>query len=225
MPKTLSNAQHDFVYETIAKAEGEECIVCHFDHFIPRKTERRKYKSPRGYKLEIDHADGDRTNWDWSNLHLVCKKHNCALRGMMISKHVTLMRGYSMTLKREREREGHPTYKSVLKELINYEKAGPELRLNRTYEQAWLNCLRSLLTATGFIDRKEAVSSCAAHVDCSIQTSTNYLIKHTSSLGAFEEKQDGNGSRIIVYRAVPVIKPPPWAPRGVLSKAKDARGG
>ncbi|MFC1977907.1 hypothetical protein ACFLWS_06570 [Chloroflexota bacterium] len=103
MPKLQTNAQHDFRYETIALAEGEECIVCHLEHFVPRSSSNR---SRRDYKkLEIDHADSNRTNWAWSNLHLVCHKHNCWLRNLPMVKHISLLRSYSDQLERERERE------------------------------------------------------------------------------------------------------------------------
>ena len=215
MPTKLSNAQHDAIYQTIAKAEGEECIVCHMDHFIPRKTERRNYKSPRGFKLEIDHADGDRTNWAWSNLHLVCKKHNCALRGMTMSKHITLLRGYSIRLERERDRENLPTYKSVLKEGLSYDNASLELKLNKTYEAAWGRYAHKSLRDSGTVLKKNMISGGAMAANCSIQTSTNYLTKYTAPNGPFEEKQDEDGNRIIAYRAVPTLYVSPSTPAGI----------
>ena len=200
MPKTQTNAQHDFRYETIARAEGEECIVCHFEHFVARKKSRRAYKSLRGYRFEIDHADNNRLNWSWDNLHLACKKHNCALRGMKGAEHIKLMRGYSNQLEREREREGLPTWKSVLKDMIDYEGASTENQLNKIYYKRWLAFAHQYLTENdGSMQKKIFVSQCAKKVGCSLQTSTNYTIVNTSPLGPFKETVNDEGDKSIVY--------------------------
>jgi len=96
MPKYQTNAQRHYRYEKIAKAEGEQCIVCW--------AEKRIRRGPPAVKLEIDHADRNKQNWSWDNLHLVCHRCNCRLREMSAKAQVTILKTYSDQWERERER-------------------------------------------------------------------------------------------------------------------------
>ena len=97
MAKYQTNNQRQYRYQMIAKAEGEQCICCW--------AEGKVRRSPPTVKLEIDHADGDRSNWSWSNLHLVCHQHNCKLRELPANKHISLLITYSDQVERERKGE------------------------------------------------------------------------------------------------------------------------
>lgn len=212
MPKSMTNAEHDFRYETIVQAEGEECIVCHMEHIVPRKQLRRVYKSPRGFRFEIDHADNDRTNWDWENIHLVCKKHNCTLRGMTTSAHLTLMQAYRVQLEREREREGLTTWKSITKDMISFDGAPTVVQLNRRYRPIWIRYVIGLLTAEHSFDRTRLIVNAANKAGCSKQTSENYLAVEAADDGLLKITLNRDGEKIVVLRHLPAQLPPPPPP-------------
>lgn len=209
MPKLQTNAQRRYRYDMIARAEGEQCLMCHIEKFVRR--------SRLTGKLEIDHADSDQTNWSWSNLHLVCHKHNCILRNLSPRQHLTLMRGYSDQLERERERENLPTWKTVLKDQVPYETGSPEMQANRNFEKRWLRYAHQSLLDNGSVKKKELISGGSAFSNCSIQTSTNYLTKYTSPISVFQETMDSDGDKIIVYRELKLRLPSP-SPRAVRSR-------
>jgi len=192
MPKYQTNAQRHYRYERIAKAEGEQCIVC----WIEKKVRR----GPPSVKLEIDHADGNKENWSWDNLHLVCHRDNCRLREMTVKAKVTMLRTYSDQLERERERENLPTWKTLDKEDSDYRSGPPEMKANSRYEPKWLNFIHGQLKADGSILREDAISGGAHYSGCAVQTSRNYLTKHTSPWSCFKEKVDSSGNKVIVYR-------------------------
>jgi len=198
MPKTQTNTQRKSKYEMIARAEGEQCIVCHIEHFVRRSR-------PAG-KLEIDHADNNETNWNWSNLHLVCHKHNCVLREMSPRRHISLLREYSSQVEKERERENLPTRKTLLKDMIPYQDGSPEMKANRTYEKVWLTeAHRTVREGNGSAFKKDVISNGAARSGCSIQVSQyNYLVKYTAPISVFRETEDEDGNKIIVYRELKV---------------------
>lgn len=191
MPKLQTNAQRRGRYEMIARVEGEQCLACYI--------EKGKRRGPPAAELQIDHADNNERNWDWHNLHLLCRSHNCKFRGR---DHSALFQSYSDQLERERERDNLPTRKTVMKDEIAYEDGSPEMRANRRFEVLWLRYVHKVVKEEGSALRKEIISGGAAASNCSIQTSTKYLIKYTSPISPFMEKPDGDGDTVIVYRPI-----------------------
>ncbi|MBI4187925.1 MAG: hypothetical protein HY529_01835 [Chloroflexi bacterium] len=194
MPKLQTNPQRRHRYEMIARAEGDQCIVCYVEKGVRR--------GPPAVRLEIDHADNNQANWSWGNLHLVCHQHNCVLRQLPPDEHISLLQSHSDQLERERERNNLPTWKTLLKERVPYEAGSPEMQANRSFEPRWVKYAHQCLQENGSAKKKEIISGGAAYAHCSIQTSTNYLTKYTSPISPFMETVDDDGDKIIVYREI-----------------------
>lgn len=192
MPKYQTTAQRKKRYDTISRAEGDMCIVCWI--------ERRVKRSPPRYKLEIDHADGDHTNWSWENLHLVCHSCNCRLREIQVKTRVTMLREYSDQVKRERERSNLTTWDTVIREQLHYESGSPEMKANQVFIKRWLTRVHEILSEEGSEKKKDLITRAAHFANCSKQTSTNYLEVYSSIDGPFMETTDDNGNLVIKYR-------------------------
>jgi len=198
MGKIQTNAQHKFRYETIAKAEGEQCIVCWI--------EKHRHVKPPKRKLVIEHADNDQTNWAWTNLHLVCYSHNKKMERLSRARKIATLRAYGDQLERERERENLPTWNTVLSGMVPVETGCTVVQLRRMYERKWLDYAHQLLAERITVGRKEFIASAAKKAGCSKQTSTNYYEVHTSAEGTFQEALDGDGNPSIMFRALPVLR-------------------
>jgi len=192
MPKYQNSAQRRYRYERIAKAEGDQCLFCRIELGIR--------KGPPQAKLIIEHADNDRGNWAWDNLHLACYSHNKKLESLKASDKLKLCRQYSAQLERERERENLPTWKTIAKEESNYRSGPPEMKANSRYEPRWLSFIHDQLRHDGSILKEDAISGGAHFSGCAVQTSRNYLTKYTSPWSCFKETTDSSGNRIIIYR-------------------------
>lgn len=192
MPKIWTKAEYEFVRDKIVKAEGNQCIVCKIKDGIRRGPPRKR--------LIIEHADNDRANRSWSNLHLVCYSHNKKLEKLSVKAKKTLLRSYGDQLERERERENLSTWKTVLKDDLPYENGSPEMQANRKFETKWLRYVHGELKEKGSALKREIITGAAAFANSSIQTSTNYLAKYTSPISVFRESFDDDGNKIIIYR-------------------------
>jgi len=192
MPHYQTQPQRKYRYETIAKAEGEQCLMCYI--------EKKKRRGPPQVKLIIEHSDNIPSNWSWRNLHLACYSHNKKLEKLNVQEKIKLLQGYSDQLERERERENLPTWKTVLKDELPYETGSPEMQANKNFEPRWLRYVHDVMQKYGTQGKKEIISGGAAYAHCSIQTSTNYLTKYTSPISPFIETLDDDGNKIITYR-------------------------
>jgi len=197
MPKLQTNRQRKIRYDTIARAEGERCIVCWMEDRIRRGPPRKK--------LIVEHADNDQSNWAWSNIHLVCYSHNKKMEQLTIEAKKTLLRGYSDHLERERERAGLPTWATVLKDTIPYESGSPEMQAHKRYFPLWKKYVRMKLTEYGSYEKRALVRAAGKFAGCSLQTSRNYMELNTSEEeGPFKEGFDDDGSTIITFLDPPV---------------------
>ena len=119
MPKYQTKPQRSWRYEKVAKAEGEQCLAC--------KIEKGIRRGPPGARLVVEHADNNPRNWAWSNLHLSCYSHNKRFEELEVHEKISLLRSYGDQLEKEREREGLPTWRTVLKDELPYEGGSPEM--------------------------------------------------------------------------------------------------
>lgn len=192
MPHYQTKSERKYRYDMIAKAEGDQCLLCYI--------ENRMRRGPPQVKLIIEHSDNILHNWSWGNLHLACYSHNKKLEKLNVQEKIKLLEAYSDQLERERERENLPTWKTVLKDELPYDTGSPEMQANKKFEPRWLRYVHSVMSQYGSQGRKEIISAAAAYCNCSIQTSSNYYIKHTSAISPFMETLDEDGSKIIKYR-------------------------
>ena len=192
MSNRIGNSQRARMYPYVVRIHGNYCIAC----FIKDKVKR----GPPGVKLELDHANGDYTDWSPGNIFPVCKNHNLEFRGMKPARHKKLLQRYSIQNERERERENLSTGKTLIKEEADYKSGPPEMKANSSYEPKWLTFMHTQISADGNIMKDDAISGGAHASGCAVQTSRNYLIKYTSPWSCFQETIDSSGSRIIKYR-------------------------
>ncbi len=192
MANRIRNQQRDRMYPYVVKIHGNYCIACFLEEGVKR--------GPPGTKLELDHANGDVTDWSPGNIYPVCKDHNLKFRGMRPGAHNKLLKDYSIRNERERERENLSTSKTVVKENADYQSGPPEMKANSSYEPRWLTFIHDQVGADGSITKDDAISGGAHASGCAVQTSRNYLIKYTSPWSPFQETIDGSGNKIIVYR-------------------------
>jgi len=186
MANRFSVRQHEIAYRFIAARDGEYCLACK--------------KKPPAVKLEIDHADNNPGNWDPENLHLLCKKHNLEMRGKPVAEHKRLIRTYSANnvCVRVRERGAEGTH--MVRDLVDFRNASPEMKANSYYERQYREWILSIILEQGLITKVEAINSGAEAVGCSPVTTGRYLAKLTSSVGNLKESTDATGTVIITFR-------------------------
>jgi len=192
MPHYQTKSQRQYRYERIAKAEGEQCILCYIEKGIR--------KGPPKAKLIIEHSDNNKENWSWDNLHLACYSHNKILEKLNVQEKIKLLSSYSDQLERDRERENLPTWKTIAKEEIPYEYGPPEMRAHKVFLKRWLARVHQILSEEGSEKKKELIARSAHYAKCSKQTSSNYLEVYTSIDSPFMETNDGEGNVIITFR-------------------------
>ena len=197
MPKIQTVYQRRYRYDVIAKAEGDECIVCHM---------AGRHRSPPHYRLIIEHTDNNQINWAWTNLHLVCYSCNQTMANNLKSGKwslrykISLLQAYSDQLERDRERDNYPTWQTVLVEDLGANSNTPEIRLHRFFLPRWRKYVHQLLTSQGSMTRKELILNAAKKVGCSKLTSTNYFEVEAASLeGILKEVPDDDGNMVVVF--------------------------
>jgi len=107
MSKRFTSARHEYIDDLITRAEGDFCLVCYFERGIRRRDIHRKDGTIRK-RIILEHADNDPSNNALGvdgNVHHVCRSCNKKLESLKIRDKVKKIRGYSVLLERERERE------------------------------------------------------------------------------------------------------------------------
>jgi hypothetical protein len=202
MPKYQTKEQRHYRYEMLAKAEGDECLIC--------RIEKGIRVGPPARKLIIEHSNNDITDWSWNNLHLSCYSHNKLLEKLSVPAKLALLEQYSDQRERQRQREGLPTRSTVLKDAIDFEGASTEIQLNRLYHAKWLRYVIARIEERKSEDRKRLITAAAKKAGCSKQTSTNYMEVETADVedAILKEVIDQDGNRIIMFKKErAVIKP------------------
>lgn len=194
MPKYQTKAQRQKRYEILARSEGEECLVC--------RMEKGKRVGPPSRKLVIEHADNDKTNWDWDNIHLACYSCNKKMEQWPVRVKKQKLQAYGDQREKERERENLPTRKTVLKDEVDYSTASTEIQLNRIYHTKWMNYVHQRVEEEGAPNKNALVSAAAKVSGCSLQISKNYMTVEVSDApnSILKESYDGDGNKVIVFR-------------------------
>jgi hypothetical protein len=178
--------QHDIAYKFLAARDGEHCLKC-------------RRKPPPGRRLEIDHADNNVSNWSPENLHLLCKNCNLYLRGKSSAEHRQVIKICMEENETARAREMGREGTSMVKELVDFRNASPEMKANSYYEITFREWVLAVIREQGLITKVEAINSGAEAAGCSTVTAGRYLAKLTSSVGPLTEVKDGTGTVVIKF--------------------------
>jgi hypothetical protein len=192
MPNRFQEGQHRLVYNFIVKIDGEYCLAC----FIEKRVKR----GPPTIKLQIDHADGNSSNWSPDNLHFLCQMHNLKMRNLTSIEHKKLIDQYSAKNESMREREIFNAPTTIAKELVDYTSGSSEMQANSIFETKWLDFMHGWIRTNGSIPKEEAINSGALIAGCNPITTARYLSKYTSSLSCFKISRDSSGVKNITYR-------------------------
>ncbi len=190
MPKRFTVKQHATVYQFIVARDGEYCLICHVCHKIPLPN----------VPLEIDHADNNPDNWQPENLHLVCKNDNLDLRSFTTEEHIALISECSAFNEREKERERGTAGTSLVKDLVDYRNASPEMKANSYYEIQYRDWVLTIVRENRLITKEEALNSGSEVVGCSQLSASRYLAKLTSGVGPLKQFKDATGTMVITYK-------------------------
>ena len=109
--------------------------------------------------LQIDHADNNHHNWDPENLHLVCQKHNLALRKLTRRQHSNLIRKCSAKNERERKKTKANIPGEVVNALVDYSSGSPEMQVNSLCKQKFEDWVIELLNKHGQWPKKDVINS------------------------------------------------------------------
>jgi len=179
-----SRNTYNWAYRFLCLRDGERCIIC-------RVRQRPKTK------LEIDHIDGDITNSDPDNLCLLCKKHNCEMRGKKSAEHKRIIHGYRLQNEREREIGSAIPATQFTKEIVDYQSGSTEMQANSLFETKFREWIIGKVVAMGEFLKGDAVYSGAEEVGCSPLTTKRYVQKLTSSSGVFYETNNAFGQVVL----------------------------
>jgi hypothetical protein len=196
MPRRFPKKTYEVIYKLIANRDGEHCLVpgCR--------------KGPPQGKLEIDHADNNPRNWDPDNLHLLCKRHNLAMRELTSRQHVATMRRYSALNVCVCECEKGSGGVVEVGQVVDYRNGSIEMQANSYLEGMMIDFFLTTINDQGQADKKDLINSAAQYARGSPVTAKRYLEKLTSSFGPLTETRDGFGNIVIVFK-------PRCAPSGV----------
>lgn len=174
---------YNWAYRYLCARDGEQCMFC-------------RAKPPK-VKLEIDHIDNNPYNNDPANLCLLCKKHNCQMRGKKPSEHKRIIHSHSLQNENERDTPLASPATQFTKEVLDYHSGSVEMRANSMFETKFNNWVMSAATRSVELLKKEAVNSGAYEVGCNTQTTARYLDKLTSDSGPLYEARDTWGRVVI----------------------------
>ncbi|MFC2067742.1 HNH endonuclease [Chloroflexota bacterium] len=176
MSRHWGRNSYTWAYCYLALRDGDHCIIC-------------RARPPKA-KLEIDHIDGNTTNNNRNNLCLLCKKHNCEMRGQKPSEHKRIIHRYSLLNEREKKNSPAMPATQFTKEVLDYQSGSVEMQANSMFETHYREWIMSKVTTMNEFLKEEAINAGAELVGCSPLTTRRYLQKLTSSNGPLYETKD-----------------------------------
>ena len=169
-----SRNTYNWAYRFLCLRDGERCIIC-------------RVRPKPGTKLEIDHIDGNISNNDQDNLCLLCKKHNCEMRGKKPVEHKRIIHSYRLQNEREKESNSAIPATQFTREIVDYHSGSAEMQANTLFEPKFRGWIIDKVIAEGEVLKDDALNSGAEVVGCSVQAAKGYLKKMTSSSGILYE--------------------------------------
>lgn len=169
-------------YRYLVLRDGEQCARC---YEIPT-TQNTLFGT-----LDIDHIDGDPTNWNKDNLRLLCHRCNVILENQA---------RVPPSDKREREaREGKPGTR-VSRQVVSYKEGSTEMQANFLFELDFRKWILEKVRERGGYPKQDAIAAGAEVVGCSPTTTAKYLAKLLSSEGPLQEARDMLGDTHLVLK-------------------------
>ncbi|MFC2022900.1 HNH endonuclease [Chloroflexota bacterium] len=187
MSRNWSRKTYDWAYRYLTIRDGEHCIIC-------------RSRPPKA-RLEIDHIDGNITNNDPENLCLLCKKHNCQMRGKKPSEHKRIIHRYSLHNVRERENSPAMPATRFTKEILDYQSGSVEMQANTMFELRYREWIINQVAKLHEVLKEDGIDAGAEFVGCSPVTTRRYLQKLTSSNGPFYETKDAFGRVVLKFKS------------------------
>jgi hypothetical protein len=207
MPKRgyLSKNAYYWQYQYLAVRDGEKCAICG--------------RTPPTFKLDVEHLDTNTFNRDPSNLRLLCRVCNLAVRKMSIKDKAKLCLKDSRQMMCVCDRDGKSMRKGdsvdVYKRAIasGSVDADATVTLSILMQDALKSWLLSWLKQYGFITYHDAKYAGANEARCSVVTAERWIKTWAADNGEIEIVDDA-GQRIILLREnkAPITLPPPAAP-------------
>lgn len=202
MPRRMSTLTRSYVYAFLLLRDGPDCQRCH-----------AKPSTPTGH--DVDHSDNDATNWDPSNLQLLCRSCNVAKENARRATPTAPLHSMADSTpgdfkgEKERETRNRAVGTEVAREVVDYQMGSPEMRANDLYEAPYRAWVINQVKLKQGITVLEAVNSGAEVVGCATTTASRYLAKLTSSAGPLQETLDMLHSRVITMKPIPAPRPTP----------------
>lgn len=188
MSNRLSPTTHEMVYRFLTEKFGEMCWNCG--------------ARPCGnQKLDIDHIDDDKYNWQPANLQLACR--SCNVRKQ---RHLEQRRKYP-----EFFGEGAPLYSpsegesssptaKVRQTLGDVSRGGPVFHANALMEPTFRSHLLDRLNQENMIEWSDAIDDGAEASGCSTETARRYLNKMCSASGPLARTIATDGRTVVVRK-------------------------
>ena len=186
MSRRWSRHTYEWAYRYLSLRDGEICIICG--------------AKPPNAKLEIDHIDGDTANNSPGNLCLLCKKHNCEMRGKKPSEHKRIIQCHSLQNERARENSLAVPATQFTKEILDYHSGSTEMQANSLFEMSYREWLMNRVATMQEYLKEDAINAGAEQVGCSQLTTRRYLQKLTSSIGPLYETKDAFGRVVLRFK-------------------------
>jgi hypothetical protein len=176
---------HSWAYLYLCVKDGEQCVVC-----------RRK---PPQVVLQIDHVDDNPQNNNPENLCLMCRTHNCAMRGKKI-EHKRIIDAYRIQRENERDIGSASPATRFTKEVLDYHGGSVEMQANVLYEIKFINWLWRKLETGHEVTKKEATGGGSYISGANTQTVSRYLEPLVSEEGPLCEEKNEFGQVVIRFK-------------------------
>ena len=175
---------YSWAYRFLVLRDGEYCAIC---------GPSSKVKS----QLEIDHIDGNPLNSHPDNLCILCKTHNCEMRGKKTAEHKCIIERHRLKNESEREVTSASPATHFVKEVVDYHGGSEEMKVNSLSEPKFIEWLVGRLGRDKEVLKSEVIDGGAYHAGCSQVTTTRYLAKMTCEDGPLYEATDAFSRKVI----------------------------
>ncbi|MFH1141997.1 MAG: HNH endonuclease [Chloroflexota bacterium] len=197
MPRRLNKTTRAWVYQFLVLRDGEACQTCHGE--------------PPLVPLDIDHINGDPTDWDATNLQFLCRSCNTSKENKARARLSRIPAAPTFddiqrpgVGTRERERTLDSPTTRIIKEAVDYQAGSAEMRANYHFEEPYRMWVTAVVRERSHLLKDEAINAGAELVGCNPTTAKKYLAKLTSSTGPLQEGSDMLRNTVIIPRE--------WAP-------------